>query len=88
MSFPYACARLREYFLPLGFEAVLDTPSLMTARVFDSDTGETLAAVAGLPWGPVTTNVDLVGIIGAMEEEMRIRELVHEPSSARLADKG
>jgi hypothetical protein len=69
----------------MGFEAVLDTASSMTARVFDSDTGQTVAAVAGLPWGPVTTNVDLVGIIGAIEEEMRIRELVHEPSGARLA---
>jgi len=87
MSFPYACARLREYFLPAGFEAVLDSPTSMTARVFDPSTGEELAVVTGLTWSTAITNVDLVGIIGALEEEMQGRKFLHEPRAGTLTSR-
>ncbi|PTQ70590.1 DUF1652 domain-containing protein [Pseudomonas sp. GV071] len=79
MTFPYACARLKEYFYPMGFEAVLDSPSTMTARVFDSKTGEDLAVLAGLAWGPSTTEADLVDITELLDQEMHAQEFVHVP---------
>lgn len=87
MTFPYACARLKEYFYPMGFEAVLDSPSSMSARVFDTKTGEDFAVLAGLPWGPGTTDDDLAAIIEAIEEEMHVQEFVHVPMDGdSLAD--
>lgn len=87
MTFPYACARLKEYFYPMGFEAVLDSPSSMSARVFDTKTGEDFAVLAGLPWGPGTTDDDLAAIIEAIEEEMHVQEFVHVPTDGdSLAD--
>ena len=79
MTFPYACARLKEYFYPMGFEAVLDSPSSMTVRLFDKKTGEDLAVLAGLNWGPDTTDDDLAEIIELIEEEMHAQEFVHVP---------
>lgn len=79
MTFPSACARLKNYFLPMGFEAVLDSPSSMTVRVFDTQTGENFAVVAGLPWSAAVTNKDLVDIIGAIEQQMELQQFVHVP---------
>lgn len=78
MTFPFACQRLKDYFSPLGFEATLDSPSSMTARIFDTSTGENLAVVAGLPWGPTVTNEGLVHVIGAIEQEIELYEFLHE----------
>lgn len=79
MTFPYACARLKDYFFPLGFEADLESPQSMSARVYDPKTGEDLAFVSGLPWTAVMTNEGLVKIIGALEHEMELKEFVHTP---------
>jgi hypothetical protein len=88
MTFPYACARLKDYFYPLGFEAVLDSPVSMTARVFDTKTGENFAVVAGLQWSASTTDKDLLAIIDAIDEEIRLQEFVHTPlsSDSRVGD--
>lgn len=50
MTFAFGCVRLKEYFHPLGFEADLQWPRYMTARVFDQKTGEDIASLVGLPW--------------------------------------
>ncbi len=74
MSFAFGCVRLKEYFHPLGFEADLQWPKSITARVFDPKTGENLALLSGLPWATVKTIDGLVKIIGALEHEMTLRE--------------
>ena len=79
MTFAYACARLKEYFLPKGFEAVLDTPESITARVFDIKTGEDFAVVSGLPWSTTATDNELLAIIDALEEELHAQAFVHAP---------
>lgn len=79
MTFPYACARLKDYFFPMGFEAVLDSPTSMTARVFDTKTGENFAVVTGLQWSASTTDKELLAIIDALQEEMHLQEYVHPP---------
>lgn len=79
MTFPYACARLKEYFLPRGFEAVLDTPDSISARVFDSKTGEDFAVLNGLPWSATATDSELLAIIDALEEELHAQEFVYAP---------
>jgi len=84
MTFPFACARLREYFSPLGFEAALESPTAMSVRVFDIKTGEDFAVLAGLPWSASATQEDLVTIVEAIEQEMEIRELVFDAPSANL----
>lgn len=87
MNFLYACARIKEYFYPLGFEAFLDSPSSMTARLFDTETGENVAVVAGLRWSPTTSTGDIVFIIEALEDEMRLQEREH-PASERRSGPG
>ena len=79
MTFAYACARLKEYFLPKGFEAVLDTPDSISARVFDTKTGEDFAVLSGLPWSATATDNELLAIIDALEEELHAQEFVHAP---------
>lgn len=88
MTFAYACARLREYFAPMGFDAVLVSPQSVTARVYDTKTGEDFALVAGLPWSSVPTEDDLLAIIDALQEEMELQEFVHTPLSddSRVGD--
>ena len=49
MTFPNACQVMRWHFHPLGFEAIMDAPRSMVARLFDRATGETLLAIAGIP---------------------------------------
>lgn len=48
MTFPNACQVMRWHFHPLGFEASMDAPRSMVARLFDRATGETLLAIAGI----------------------------------------
>ncbi len=88
MTFAYACARLREYFLPMGFDAVLDSPESITARVYDTKTGEDFAVVSGLPWSASPTEDDLLAIIDALQDEIEEREFVHTPLSddSRVGD--
>ncbi|MGY4535450.1 hypothetical protein ACVW0Y_004605 [Pseudomonas sp. TE3786] len=81
MTFAYACARLKEYFYPRGFEAVLATPEAMDVRLFDKKTGEDFAVVAGLSWSATSTEEDLVDIIEAIEEELHVQEFVHVPKA-------
>ncbi len=80
MTFSFARARLKDYFFPLGFEADLESPQSMSARVYDTKTGEDLAFLSGLPWTSVMTNEGLVKIIGALEHEMQLKEYVHAAS--------
>lgn len=86
MTFAYGCARLKEYFYPMGFAAQLDTPESMTARVFDTKTGEDFAVVAGLPWSASATDAELAEIIDALEEEMHVQEFVHVPMTKDTED--
>ncbi|MBF8747924.1 DUF1652 domain-containing protein [Pseudomonas monteilii] len=70
MTFPNACQVMRWHFHPLGFEASMDAPRSMVARLFDRATGETLLAIAGIPCTAVMLAADVERIIEAVEAEM------------------
>ncbi|KJK03996.1 MULTISPECIES: DUF1652 domain-containing protein [Pseudomonas] len=70
LTFPNACQVMRWYFHPLGFEASMDAPRSMVARLFDRATGETLLAVAGIPCATLMAAADVERIIEAVEAEL------------------
>lgn len=70
MTFPNACQVMRWHFHPLGFEANMDAPRSMVARLFDRSTGETLLAIAGIPCMAIMTASDVERIIEAVEAEL------------------
>ncbi|GLO16576.1 hypothetical protein PPUJ20028_51620 [Pseudomonas putida] len=70
MTFPNACQVMRWHFHPLGFEAIMDAPRSMVARLFDRATGETLLAIAGIPCTAIMAAADVERIIEAVEAEM------------------
>jgi len=70
MTFPNACQVMRWHFHPLGFEASMDAPRSMVARLFDRATGETLLAIAGIPCAAIMPAADVERIIEAVEAEM------------------
>lgn len=70
MTFPNACQVMRWHFHPLGFEASMDAPRSMVARLFDRATGETLLAIAGIPCAAIMAAADVERIIEAVEAEM------------------
>jgi len=69
MTFPNACQVMRWHFHPLGFEASMDAPRSMVARLFDRASGETLLAIAGIPCTAVMPAADAERIIEAVEAE-------------------
>ncbi|GGU54762.1 hypothetical protein GCM10009504_09740 [Pseudomonas laurentiana] len=70
LTFPNACQVMRWHFHPLGFEATMDAPCSMVARLFDRATGETLLAIAGIPCATVMQATDVELIIEAVEAEL------------------
>ena len=70
LTFPNACQLMRWHFHPLGFEASMDAPRSMVARVFDRATGETLLAIAGIPCATLMAASDVERIIEAVEDEL------------------
>jgi hypothetical protein len=70
MTFPNACQVMRWHFHPLGFEASMDAPSSMIARLFDRASGQTLLAIAGIPCATVMNAADVELIIEAVEAEL------------------
>ncbi|MFS2157322.1 DUF1652 domain-containing protein [Pseudomonas sp. Pseusp122] len=72
VTFPNACQLMRWYFHPVGFEANMDAPSSMVARLFDRASGETLIAIAGLPCSTVMNASDVEVIIEAIEAELEL----------------
>lgn len=70
LTFPSACQMMRWHFHPLGFEASMDAPRSMVARLFDRATGETLLAIAGIPCATLMTAADVERIIEAVEDEL------------------
>nr|WP_236165894.1 DUF1652 domain-containing protein [Pseudomonas fulva] len=70
MTFPNACQVMRWHFHPLGFEANMDAPRSMVARLFDRSTGETLLAIAGIPCTAIMAPSDVERIIEAVETEL------------------
>ncbi|WP_236180633.1 DUF1652 domain-containing protein [Pseudomonas mosselii] len=79
MTFPNACQVMRWHFHPLGFEASMDAPRSMVARLFDRVTGETLLAIAGIPCATIMPAADVERIIEAVEAEMEIFDLLASP---------
>ena len=75
VTFPNACQLMRWYFHPVGFEASMDAPCSMIARLFDRASGETLVAIAGLPCATVMNARDVEVIIEAIEAEMELFSL-------------
>lgn len=82
VTFPNACQLMRWYFHPVGFEANMDAPSSMVARLFDRASGETLIAIAGLPCSTVMNASDVEVIIEAIEAEL---ELFSMPSMVQVS---
>ncbi|MDZ5603701.1 DUF1652 domain-containing protein [Pseudomonas sp. RP23018S] len=70
MTFPNACQMMRWHFHPLGFEASMDAPRSMIARLFDRASGETVMAIAGIPCSAILAPADVERIIEAVEAEM------------------
>ena len=70
LTFPGACQMMRWHFHPLGFEASMDAPRSMVARLFDRATGETLLAIAGIPCSTVMAAHDVERIIEAVEDAL------------------
>ncbi|MFJ4348477.1 DUF1652 domain-containing protein [Pseudomonas sp. NPDC089401] len=70
MTFPNACQVMRWHFHPLGFEASMDAPRSMVARLFDRASGVTLLAIAGIPCTAIMAAADVERIIEAVEAEM------------------
>ncbi|KIQ37895.1 Uncharacterized protein ALO52_02075 [Pseudomonas syringae pv. primulae] len=72
VTFPNACQLMRWHFHPVGFEASMDAPSSMIARLFDRASGETVLAIAGLPCATVMNAADVERIIEAIETELEL----------------
>ena len=72
MIFPAACARLQNHFAPLGFEGVLSSPTSMTARVYDPQTGENLVVISSIPCGATLSENDVQIIAHAVEIELEV----------------
>jgi hypothetical protein len=70
VTFPNACQLMRWHFHPMGFEASMDAPGSMVARLFDRVSGETMIAVAGIPCSTVMNAPDVERIIEAVEAEL------------------
>ena len=68
-SFPNACQLMRWHFHPIGFEATMDAPKSMVARLFDRATGETMIAIAGIPCATSMSTGEVARIIQAVEDE-------------------
>lgn len=69
-SFPNACQLMRWHFHPIGFEATMDAPKSMVARLFDRATGETMIAIAGIPCATSMSTGEVASIIQAVEDEL------------------
>jgi hypothetical protein len=82
MTFPNACQVMRWHFHPLGFEASMDAPRSMVARLFDRATGQTLLAIAGIPCAAIMAASDVERIIEAVEAELDTFDLVPCPLPA------
>jgi hypothetical protein len=70
VTFPNACQLMRWHFHPIGFEASMDAPSSMVARLFDRASGETVIAIAAIPCATVMNAADVERIIEAIEYEL------------------
>ncbi|MCP1418987.1 hypothetical protein J3D47_003230 [Pseudomonas laurylsulfativorans] len=70
VTFPNACQLMRWHFHPMGFEASMDAPGSLIARLFDRATGETMIAIAGIPCASVMNAADVERIIEAVEDEL------------------
>ncbi|MEB0039240.1 MULTISPECIES: DUF1652 domain-containing protein [unclassified Pseudomonas] len=70
VTFPNACQLMRWHFHPVGFEAGMDSPSSMVARLFDRATGETIIAIAAIPCATVMDVTEVERMIEAIEYEL------------------
>ena len=70
VTFPNACQLMRWHFHPMGFEATMDAPGSLVARLFDRASGETLIAIAGIPCAPTMTPGQVSNLIQAVEDEL------------------
>ncbi len=71
---------MRWHFHPMGFEASMDAPGSLIARLFDRESGETMIAIAGIPCATVMNATDVERIIEAIEAEL---ECFVPPSSLK-----
>jgi hypothetical protein len=72
MSLPRACELINIYFQPLAFEAELDAPQSLHARVFDPLSGERLLTVLGIHCNASPTLRDVKRIIRTIESDLQI----------------
>ena len=70
VTFPNACQLMRWHFHPMGFEATMDAPNSLVARLFDRASGETVIVVAGIPCSAVMTPGQVGRIIQSVEDEL------------------
>ncbi|WP_258190257.1 DUF1652 domain-containing protein [Stutzerimonas azotifigens] len=63
---------MKRHFHPLGFDATMQTPHTLLARVFDSATGETLLTVTGIACTNQLSEQDVERIIRAIESDLEL----------------
>ena len=76
---------MRWHFHPMGFEASMDAPGSMIARLFDRATGETMIAIAGIPCATVMNAADVERIIEAVEDELEFGDCFSFFDSGHIA---
>lgn len=70
LTFASACQIMRWYFHPVGFEAHMDKPNSMVARLFERASGKTLLVIACIPCAALMSALDVQLIIDAVENDM------------------
>lgn len=72
LTFANACQMMRWYFHPMGFEANMDKPNSMVARLFERASGKTLLVIACIPCAALMNASDVQLIIDAVESDMEV----------------
>ncbi|TLX53963.1 hypothetical protein DN824_13805 [Stutzerimonas nosocomialis] len=72
MNFTRAREVMKQHFHPLGFDATMQTPHTLLARVFDPATDETLLTVTGIPCAKQLSEEDVERIIRAVESDLEL----------------
>lgn len=72
LTFANACQMMRWYFHPMGFEAYMDAPESMVARLFERASCKTLLVITRIPCVALMNASDVQLIIDAVENDMEV----------------
>jgi len=63
---------MKQHFHPLGFEATLESPQSLVARISDPTSGEPLLTVTGIPCNISPTPGEVRRIIHTLEADLEV----------------